>query len=133
DLPLTVDAAGGAARGICRVVTPTAHDLEAVPSGYLVAPPELPRDAPRLDVAHPLEIHLLPGRRHEPGLAAFDRGNRRLGQRGGVDVPLVGQPRFDDGATALRVGNGVGVRLDLVDQIERAHHFDDALACDEAI
>src|SRR3546814_6115804 len=48
-----------------------------VPGGNLVPPPELARDAPRLDVAHPLEVGLLPVLRHEHGLAGLDRLDRR--------------------------------------------------------
>ena len=83
--------------------------VRPVPRRDPVAPPELARDAPGLDVAHPLEVGLLPVLRHERGLAALDRRDRRLGQLGGVHVPLVGQPRLDDGVAALRVRHGVRV------------------------
>ena len=39
--------------------------VRPVPRRNLVAPPELARDAPRLDVLHPVEIGLLPVLRHE--------------------------------------------------------------------
>ena len=55
-----------------------------VPRRDLMAPPELARDAPGLDVAHPLEVGLLPVLRHEPRLAVLDRGDRLLRQLGGV-------------------------------------------------
>ena len=43
--------------------------VRAVPGGNAVAPPELARDAPGLDVAHPGEERVLPLLRHEFGAA----------------------------------------------------------------
>ena len=49
-----------------------------VPGRNLMAPPDLPRDAPGLDVLHPVEERRLPLRRHERSLAFAHRGDRRL-------------------------------------------------------
>ena len=43
--------------------------VRPVPGRDLVSPPDLARDAPRLDVLHPVEIRLLPVLRHEAGAA----------------------------------------------------------------
>ena len=88
----------------------------AVPRRDAMAPPELARDAPGLDVAHPLEIGVLPPRGHEADAAGLHRFDRGLGEGLGIDVPLVGQPRLDDRARAVAVGHGVDVRLHLLDQ-----------------
>ena len=107
--------------------------VRPVPGGNLVAPPQLPRDAPGLDVLHPLEIGLLPVLRHEHGAAVAHRRDRRARQRLGVDVPLVGKERLDHRAGAVAVRHHVRVRLDLVDEARRFEALDDLLARDEAI
>src|SRR5690606_955762 len=69
--------------------------VRAVPRRYLMAPPELARDAPGLDVLHPVEIGLFPMLRHELGPPGPHRLDRRPGQDLGVDIPLVGEERLD--------------------------------------
>ena len=96
-------------------------------------PPELARDAPGLDVAHPFEEGVLPALRHEDRAAALDRGDRRLGERLGVDVPLVGEPGLEHGAGAVAMRHHQGVRLDALDQALRLQIGDDALARLEAV
>jgi hypothetical protein len=54
--------------------------VRAVPGRDLMAPPQLARDAPGLDVLHPLEIGLFPVLRHEHRVALAHAFNRRLGQ-----------------------------------------------------
>ena len=81
-----------------------------------MAPPELARDAPRLDVFHPIEIGVLPVLRDELGLAVAHRGDRRLRQLLGVDVPLVGQIWLDHHVGTVAMRHDVTVRLDLLDQ-----------------
>ena len=83
-----------------------------VPGRDLVAPPELARDAPRLDVLEPLEIGLLPVLRHEPRLARAHGGKRPLGEGLHVHVPLVGEIGLDHRAGAVAVRHRVRVRLD---------------------
>ena len=98
-----------------------------------MAPPELARDAPGLDVLHPVEIGLLPVLRHEPGAAGLHRGDRRRGELLGVDVPLVGEERLDRHVAAVAVRDHVGVRLDLLDEARRLEPLDDPLARREAV
>ena len=107
--------------------------IGAVPGGNLVTPPELSRDAPGLDVAHPLEIGVLPLPGHEPGLAALDRRDRRAGQGGRVGEPLVGKPGLDGDARAIAVRHHVELLLDLLQQAPLVHFGDDLLACFVAV
>ncbi len=98
-----------------------------------MAPPQLARDAPGLDVLHPLEIGLFPVLRHERGFARTHRRDRGLCQRLGVDVPLVGQIGLDHAVRAVAVRHHVGVRLDPLDEAEGFQPLDDALARREAV
>ncbi len=75
--------------------------VRAVPGRDLVAPPELARNAPGLDVLHPLEIGLLPVLRNEAWSALAHRRDRRFRERLGVDIPLVGEARLDRHAAAV--------------------------------
>ena len=90
--------------------------VRSVPRRNLMAPPELARDAPGLDVFHPVEIGRFPILRDELGLAVAHGGNRRLRQFLRVDVPLVGEKRLDDDIRAVAVRHDVRVRLDFLDQ-----------------
>src|SRR5580658_9632257 len=88
----------------------------AVPRGNAMAPPELARDAPVVDVGYPLDVDLLVvlGREAD-GLVAggvgFDGGDGPLGHRcsAGVrlfvdgDEPLRGEARLDHGFAAVAV------------------------------
>src|SRR5690606_39294570 len=100
----------------------------SVPGRDLMAPPELARDAPWLNVAHPLEEGAGPCLRLETGSPLFDRFDRGLRQRRRVDVPLLGQVRLDRNAATIAVGDLVDVPLDLLEQPLRLHVGDDALA-----
>ena len=75
--------------------------VRPVPSRNAVTPPELARDAPRLDIAHPLEISLRPALRDDLHRAVFDGLDRRLRHLFGVDVPLVRKHRLDDDTRAI--------------------------------
>ena len=90
--------------------------VRAVPHRHLMAPPELARDAPGLDVAHPLEID--PGKlfRDEPGPAVLDRFDAGLRKRRCVGEPLVGEIGLQRHAGAVAVGHAVPVLLDPLDQ-----------------
>ena len=90
--------------------------VRSVPGRNLMAPPDLPRDAPGLDVLHPVEERRFPLRRHEHGFALAHGGDRRLRQRLGVDVPLIGEKRLEHGAGAVAVRHDMRRRLDLVDE-----------------
>ena len=107
--------------------------IRPVPGRDLVAPPELARDAPGLDVLEPVIIGLGPALRRDLGATVLDRLERAIGQRLDVDIPLVGQPGLDHDIRAVAMGHGMGVRLDLHQQATRSHHLDDAAARDEAV
>ena len=131
-LVLAVVGVGGGLR--LRLVVRDEHlAVRPVPRRDLVAPPELARDAPRLDVLHPVEIGLLPARRDDRRAPLAHRGDGRLGQRLGVDVPLVGEVGLDRRAAAVAMRDHVDMVLDLLDQPPLLHHLDDALAGGEAI
>ena len=89
--------------------------VRPIPRRNLVTPPQLARDAPWLDVFHPVEIGRLPVLRHEVGLALAHGGDCRLGQFCCVDVPLLGQIRLDHHVGAVAVRHRIGDGLDLVD------------------
>src|SRR5258708_8671723 len=71
----------------------------AGPGRDLMPPPQLPRDAPVVDVGHPAEKLGAPVFRHEAHLV--DAGDDLLGQRLGLDEPLLGEQRRDDSAAPL--------------------------------
>ena len=87
-----------------------------VPGGNPMPPPQLARDAPWLDVAHPFEIGLRPALRHEACAPVLDSGDRRLRQFGGVHIPLVHQPGLDDDARTVTVRDAVQHLLLALDQ-----------------
>jgi hypothetical protein len=67
-----------------------------------MAPPELARDAPVVDVLHPVEVGLLVllGREADGFVAVgvgLDGGDGLLGERLNLDEPLRGEARLDDG------------------------------------
>ena len=98
-----------------------------------MAPPELTRDAPGLDVFHPVEIRFLPILGDESGLAFAHRGDCRFRQFFRVDVPLVGQKRLDHHVRTVAVRDDVRLRLDFLDQAFFFEPGKDGLACGEAI
>src|SRR5690606_229082 len=88
--------------------------LVVVPGWDAVAPPDLARDAPVLDVVEPVEIRLVPVARDELDAAILHALDGRLGDAlaaagapvrqhvpGQVDEPLVGQVGLDDGVGAI--------------------------------
>ena len=107
--------------------------VRPVPGRDAVAPPELARDAPGLDVLHPVEVGLLPVLRDDRGAPLAHAGDRRLGERLGVDVPLVGEERLDRHAAAVAVRDRVRVLVRLLDELALLHHRDDAVARREAV
>ncbi len=68
----------------------------AVPCGNAVAPPELARNAPVVDVAHPLEVGLRVHLRGELNVALADGGDGLVCERLDPDEPLLGEARLDD-------------------------------------
>ncbi len=128
---IAVGAGLGAGLGLA------ARDIElavdAVPGRDLVAPPQLARDAPVLDVAEPLVVGIDPLLGHEPDLARGHRVDGLLRDApaagagpGHRDEPLVGQHRLDDlpGARAARHRQAVLLRLDeQAERVEVGHHL----------
>src|SRR5471030_189946 len=104
-----------------------------VPGRNPVAPPQLTTDAPILDVAHPREVHVFVLLWHELDAAVFNGSNRRLGQWLGRHVPLVGQPRLDDGAGAIAFRHFQVVIVDADQQAGRIERSNDLLARFEAV
>ncbi|MNT00926.1 hypothetical protein D3C72_1353740 [compost metagenome] len=98
-----------------------------------MAPPELTRDAPGLDVAQPFEIDLLIALGLEDRVAVLDRLQRRLSQGVGVNVPLVRQPRLDNHARAVAVRDDVLGRFDLAQPVLFLGAGDDGLSRGEAV
>ncbi len=98
-----------------------------------MSPPELARDAPGLDVLHPVEIGLLPVLGHEHGAARAHGVDGAHRERLGVHVPLVGEERLEHGGRAVAVRHRVGVRLGLREQARRLQAAHDVLAHDETV
>ncbi len=99
------------------VVRAEADDLavRAVPDGDAVAPPQLARDAPVVEVVDPVEVALLHLHRVDRDAAVADRVTGGLGEGLDLDPPLEGQARLDGGAAARAVPDGVQVRALLRD------------------
>ena len=107
--------------------------VRPVPGRNLVAPPELARHAPRLDVLHPAEEILAAALGHELHPTVARRRQRRLRELLGIGVPLLGEIGLDRHAAAIAVRYRMGVRLDLLDQTQLFHFRDDHLARLEAV
>jgi hypothetical protein len=69
--------------------------VEAVPDRDAMAPPELARDAPGLDILQPVEIHLTVLVGQDVDMALAHRLDRRADDLFGIDEPLIGQHRLD--------------------------------------
>ena len=83
----------------------------AMPRRNAMTPPELARDAPVVDVAHPLEVGLRVLLRRKVDVALFDRGNCLVGQRLNLDEPLRRKPRLNHRLAAVALADGVHVVL----------------------
>ncbi len=66
-----------------------------------MTPPKLARDAPVLDVFHPVAVGILKFFGDELDFVAHDGVQGGLGQFGHADPPLQGEAGFDDGSRAL--------------------------------
>ena len=98
-----------------------------------MAPPELARDAPGMDVLHPVVVGLRPVAREDRDPSLAHRLDRRLGQRLDLHPPLLRHERLDDGLAAIADADRVAIGLDLLDQPERLHVLHDPLAALEAV
>src|SRR5258708_39942557 len=74
-----IDAMGGADLRLAAGDIPAA--VGVVPGRYAMPPPELPADAPILDLVHPLVIHRRPMIGYEADVSVLDGADGRLRQR----------------------------------------------------
>ena len=96
--------------------------IRPIPDGDAMAPPELTADAPVADVFHPVEVGPLEALRDDLDFAVAHGFDGRLGQRLGLDPPLLAEQRLDHGVAALAVA-------DLVGAILHAHGQPGGFAC----
>ena len=92
--------------------------LVAVPGGNLMAPPELPGNAPVVDVLHPVGIGLAEPLGHELDPAVPDHLQRRLGQRLHLHKPLGGDQGLHVVVAAVAGAHVVGVVLHLFQEAQ---------------
>ena len=85
----------------------------AVPRRNLMAPPELTRNAPIVDVFHPVEIRLREALGNELDRAVLDDADGFFGQRLHLNEPLRGNERLDIIVAAVAGADVVGIRLGL--------------------
>ena len=81
----------------------------AVPGRDLVSPPELPRDAPVVEVDHPAQELPAPVLGHEAHLV--DVRDDVVGERPRLHEPLLAEQRLDHAAAALALAQREGVRF----------------------
>ena len=79
-------------------------------------PPQLPRDAPVVDVGHPLEVDLRPVVRQEDHAAVLHGADGLGRQRADLHEPLRGHERLDHRAAAIAVPHRVAVLGDLLEE-----------------
>ena len=97
-----------------------------IPGRYLMAPPQLTADAPVADVAHPFEVGLGPVLGHKFDPAVFHSLDGRTRQRLYAHIPLVGEQRLEDGATAITARHHQLVLVDVIQQscgVELCQHL----------
>ncbi len=100
----------------------------AIPHRDSVPPPQLPADAPVLDVIHPTQENFREAIRHKCNLSLAHRFRCHCGQAIHVHKPLRRHQRFHDLPTPLRPGNIHQVRLFLQHQACLCHIFPDGFA-----
>src|SRR5208337_1501473 len=100
--------AAAAFRATGRSLAGDNHFLAAItrPRRNAMSPPQLARDAPVVDIVHPVQINLAVVVRDDGNLAALDSLLGAIGQRLDLDEPLLRQPRLDDGSTAVALADG---------------------------
>jgi hypothetical protein len=99
----------------------------AVPHRELMAPPELPRDAPGPQVLHPVDVDPAPAFGHEAHAAVAHHLGGRLLELVHAHEPLQRDERLDVGAATLAGGHAVSVVLDLLEHAGRPQVGGDAL------
>ena len=100
----------------------------AVEHGDAVAPPQLTRDAPILEVLHPGGVGLRPARGVEGDLAGVDGVERRPLELVDGHEPLLGQPRLQGGVATVAVHDGVVELFDMIEQTVLVEPLDNGLA-----
>ena len=73
-------------------------------------PPDLPRDTPIFDVAHPAEIVVLPPFRNKPNVAGFDRFDCGIRKRLDLHIPLRREKRLHNGPASITLPDRMFVR-----------------------
>ena len=68
----------------------------AIPRWNSMSPPELARDAPVVDIDHPVEVNLLVIFRSDPYASVFDHADGRFSKRFHLHEPLRRKPGLDD-------------------------------------
>ena len=91
-------------------------------------PPDLPRDAPRADVVHPVEVDAREPLGREADAALLDRGDRRRGELVHRHPPLQHDQRLDLRPAALAGRDRVAIRLLALEQPALLRPAEDALA-----
>ena len=97
----------------------------AVPRRDPVAPPNLPRYTPVLNIVHPFVIDAFPIRRYYPCSAFLHSSDGLFGKRAYFDKPLLGKKRFDHGLTPVTVSYRIPVRFRLFKQASLFEIFQD--------
>ena len=96
-------------------------------------PPKLTRNAPILNILHPVEINLAPALGNELNLARLDGFDGGLGERLHLNEPLLRKTRFDDIVTAVAVTDLVVVIFDMIKITLGLEIGDERLAAFEAV
>src|SRR5271154_2501581 len=96
--------------------------------GNPMAPPELARDTPVVDVFEPVEKYVLPSLGMEGRIALAHRFDRAIGHRAHAEEPLLGEHRLDHGVASRAYADGVRLGLDLFEQARGFEVVDDLLA-----
>ena len=79
--------------------------LGAGPGRNAMSPPELARDAPVVDVVHPVQIDRAVVLRNDRDLAAFNGCRARSASGLNLDEPLRRQPRLDDRSATVALAD----------------------------
>ena len=76
-----------------------------IPRRDTVSPPKLTADTPVLDITHPCHVHIFVLGRDKLGAPVFYRLDGRFCQFFDGYIPLVSEPRLNDGVTAVAFGH----------------------------
>src|SRR5687768_7914752 len=107
--------------------------IRTIPDRDAVPPPQLPADAPILDILEPVEIDLLETFRHNFDTSIAYCVECRAGKRVHLHEPLRGYHRLDDFTSALCTRDGSAIWLGLDHQTRLLHVLPEIFARDESI